>query len=84
VFGLKPLTDKITPGDHMKKRPSFIIATSFGLTALASAASAHDFFLMPTQFISATGQSRIAATVSAEFPKANVVIPADRIDQLYA
>ncbi len=68
----------------MHMRSSFIIAASLGVTALASAVSAHDFFLMPTQFISATGQSRIAATVSAEFPKANVVIPADRIDQLYA
>ena len=68
----------------MSKRPFFIIAASLGLTALASAASAHDFFLMPTQFISATGQSRIAATVSSEFPKTNAVVPSDRVDQLYA
>jgi len=68
----------------MNKRPFFIIAASLGLTALASAASAHDFFLMPTQFISATGQSRIAATVSSEFPKTNAVVPADRVEQLYA
>jgi len=39
---------------------------------------------MPTQFVSATGQSRIAATVSSEFPKTNAVVPADRVDQLYA
>ena len=51
----------------------------------ASAASAHDFFLLPTQFL-APGKSLIAiqATVGSSFPTPEILVPADRTDQLTA
>lgn len=48
-------------------------------------ASAHDFFLQPTQFVSRTvGAIELQATISSTFPRAENVVPADRIGQLYA
>ena len=51
----------------------------------ASTASAHDFFLLPTQFV-APGEDPIAiqATVGSSFPTPEVVVPADRAERLLA
>ena len=51
----------------------------------ASAASAHDFFLLPTQFV-APGKEpvTIQATVGSSFPTPEIVVPADRTDRLLA
>lgn len=51
----------------------------------ASAAFAHDFFLLPENFqTQAAGQVNVQATVSSIFPKPDIVVTADRIGQLYA
>ncbi|MDP9422059.1 MAG: DUF4198 domain-containing protein [Pseudomonadota bacterium] len=62
------------------------VSIGFGVIAAmvsASAASAHDFFLLPTQFI-APGKDPVAiqATVGSSFPTPEIVVPADRADQL--
>ena len=57
------------------------------MTALvaASAANAHDFFLMPDQFRSSNaGPVKIHATVGSNFPKAENTVAADRVDLLLA
>ena len=50
---------------------------------LASAAPAHDFFLLPAQFV-APGKSlvTIRATVGSSFPTPEILVPADRTEQL--
>lgn len=53
--------------------------------AAASAASAHDFFLMPAQFRTLNlGPLVINATIGSNFPKAENSVAADRIDRLLA
>lgn len=53
--------------------------------AFASAASAHDFFLLPAQFTTAgAGTVNIQATVGSSFPTPEVVVTTDRVDQLFA
>lgn len=53
--------------------------------SLASAAHAHDFFLLPNSFTIAAGRTPvIQATVGSSFPSAETALAADRIDQLYA
>lgn len=59
------------------------LAAFAGLIA-ASAASAHDFFLMPDEFRTAAGPVRIRATVGSNFPKAEITVAADRVDRLIA
>lgn len=52
---------------------------------LASAASAHDFFLLPDAFTTnAAGPVTIQATVGSSFPTPEIRVPADRTEQLSA
>lgn len=52
-----------------------------GLIA-ASAADAHDFFLLPGNFRVTSAPVRIHATVGSSFPKAENSVAADRLDRL--
>ena len=64
------------------------ILTALGAVAAlvsASAASAHDFFLMPEQFVAPVKRPlAILATVGSSFPTPEIVVPADRADKLLA
>ena len=52
---------------------------------LASAASAHDFFLLPERFdVDGNRPAAIQATVGSSFPKPEAVVTADRVDQSFA
>lgn len=56
-----------------------------GALASASAAVAHDFFLLPEQFkTKAAGTVRIQATVGSSFPTPEIVVTEDRVERLYA
>ncbi|WP_411286668.1 DUF4198 domain-containing protein [Phenylobacterium sp.] len=47
---------------------------------MASPAAAHDFFLLPSDFVSRPGQAvTVSATVSAAFPKIETAVAADRV-----
>ena len=52
---------------------------------LPSAAAAHDFFLLPDQFI-ASGKNgvRLSATVGSSFPVPETAVPADRVERVVA
>lgn len=51
----------------------------------ADAASAHDFFLLPTRFnVASPGSLEIKASVSGAFPQLENVVPADRVGQVFA
>ena len=53
--------------------------------AVASAAAAHDFFLLPEQFTTArAGTVQLQATVGSSFPVPENVVPADRVERLFA
>ncbi len=65
------------------KKINFAVAALASLTA-ASAANAHDFFLMPDDFRTAAGPVRIHATVGSNFPKAENTVAADRVDRMVA
>lgn len=66
-------------------RKVLVAASAFGALLAASAASAHDFFLMPDKFVaSGEGGVSLQATVGSSFPSAENVVPADRIDRLLA
>lgn len=55
------------------------------IAAFATAAQAHDFFLMPASFNpSAAGDLTIEATVSGSFPRRENAVPADRVGRLQA
>jgi hypothetical protein len=59
-------------------------ALAAAAVAGASAASGHDFFLMPEQFQPPRpGALRIAATVGSSFPTPEAVVAADRIERLH-
>ena len=52
---------------------------------LPSAAVAHDFFLVPEQFVaSGDGGVRLSATVGSSFPVPENAVPVDRIDRVVA
>ena len=52
---------------------------------LSSAALAHDFFLIPDQFVAAqAGPLLLQASVGSSFPQPVAVVTADRVDKLYA
>lgn len=52
---------------------------------MASAASAHDFFLLPGAFTAnGAGPVTIQATVGSSFPTPEILVPADRIERLSA
>ena len=60
------------------------VAALAGLVA-ASAANAHDFFLLPVQFTTpGEGPITIQATVGSSFPKPEIVVTADRAERLLA
>lgn len=62
----------------------------FGITAAtalvtASAAAAHDFFLLPEQFGAASaGDVKIQATVGSSFPTPEIVVTTDRLERVKA
>lgn len=64
----------------------FIFSTALVASAvIATAASAHDFFLLPTQFRTAgTGPIHVQATVGSSFPKPEAAVPADRAERVTA
>lgn len=64
----------------------FILGTAIVAGAvIATAASAHDFFLLPSQFTTAgTGTVHIQATVGSSFPKPEAAVPADRAERVTA
>lgn len=52
---------------------------------LTSAAHAHDFFLVPGQFVAAqAGPLPLQASVGSSFPQPVTVVTADRVDRLFA
>lgn len=52
---------------------------------LSSAAQAHDFFLIPSQFVaSQAGPQLLQASVGSSFPQPVTVVTADRVDRLFA
>lgn len=59
-----------------------------GITAAAwcpSVAQAHDFFLIPGQFVAAQeGPQPLQASVGSSFPQPVTVVTADRVDRLFA
>jgi len=60
-------------------------AAVVGALLSASAAWAHDFFLLPAQFkTEKTGPIAIQATVGSSFPMPEIVVPADRAEKLSA
>lgn len=60
---------------------SALVAGAF----IATAASAHDFFLLPTQFTTAgTGTVHIQATVGSSFPTPEITVTADRAERVSA
>ena len=61
------------------------LALAATLAASGAAASAHDFFLLPSRFTSTgTGALSVQATVSASFPRLESIVTADRISALRA
>lgn len=64
----------------------FILGTAIvASVVIAPAASAHDFFLLPTQFTTTgTGTVHIQATVGSSFPKPETAVPADRAERVAA
>ena len=68
----------------MNRTILFSIAAVSAIT-VASAAAAHDFFLLPDQFI-ASGKNGVtlSATVGSSFPVPENAVPADRIDRVVA
>lgn len=56
-----------------------------GSLVCASAAAAHDFFLMPEQFrASSPGAVKIQATVGSSFPTPEIVVTTDRVERVRA
>ena len=66
-------------------RPLFKLLGFGTLALIASAAHAHDFFLLPDRFQAPAGSAQtIRATVGSSFPAALTAVTADRVEQLYA
>lgn len=65
---------------------SFLLAAgAAGTLVVATAAAAHDFFLLPEQFITeGAGTVQLQATVGSSFPVPENVVPADRVERLFA
>jgi hypothetical protein len=57
---------------------------AFASLIAASAANAHDFFLLPDSFRMTAGPVRIHATFGSSFPKAENTVAADRVERLIA
>lgn len=61
------------------------LVAAAAMATSASAAYAHDFFLLPDQFIaSRPGVQNVKASVGSSFPKPENVVTADRVDRLFA
>lgn len=59
--------------------------SAVGALAAGSAAAAHDFFLLPEQFTTTrAGTVQLQATVGSSFPVPENVVPADRVERLFA
>lgn len=68
----------------MNRTILFSIAAVSAIT-VASAAVAHDFFLLPAQFSApASGLVAIQATVGSSFPKPEIAVTADRAERVAA
>lgn len=68
---------------YMTKTISLLSAAL--VACLSSAAVAHDFFLIPDQFLAAkAGPQPIQASVGSSFPQPLTVVTADRIDRIFA
>lgn len=66
-------------------RRFMIGAALAGVAVLGSAASAHDFFLLPGQFTTrAVGPVAIQATVGSSFPTPEITVTADRAERVSA
>ena len=67
----------------MRRIPTAVIIAAGAL--VASAASAHDFFLLPASFVpKRSGPLAIEATVGSSFPTPEIVVPADRTERVLA
>jgi hypothetical protein len=64
----------------------FVLAAgAAGALVVATAAAAHDFFLLPEQFTTTgAGTVQLRATVGSSFPVPEIVVPADRVQRLFA
>lgn len=66
-------------------RRIILAAAAFTGLVPASAANAHDFYLMPQEFRTpGTGPVTIHATVGSSFPDRTITVEADRVDRLIA
>lgn len=60
-------------------------AAALGAVFTTSAAAAHDFFLLPERSTTErSGAVSLQATVGSSFPTPEILVPADRVDQLFA
>ena len=67
----------------MVKLLKFVAAAAMATSA--SAAFAHDFFLLPDQFTAPrAGVQNVKASVGSSFPKPENTVTADRVDRLFA
>jgi hypothetical protein len=68
---------------HLRHIASAVVAAVF--VGSASAAIAHDFFLMPDKFVvSRVTPFNVQASVGSSFPQPEAVVAADRLEQLSA
>ena len=66
-------------------RSFLLTASAAGALVVATAAAAHDFFLLPEQFTTTrAGTVQLQATVGSNFPVPENVVPADRVERLFA
>ena len=61
------------------------IATVFLFSMVATGASAHDFFILPSEFVAARGVPvKVDLTIASKFPKLENIVAVDRITELRA
>lgn len=74
-----PATEKLKDrGARLTKLAGVALAV-----CVSSAASAHDFFLIPEQFLAGqAGPQKLQASVGSSFPQPVAVVTADRVDRL--
>jgi hypothetical protein len=66
-------------------RLSIASAVTGAVLCLSSAATAHDFFLLPEQFVaSGDGGVALIATIGSSFPTPENAVPADRVERVIA
>ena len=60
------------------------MAGFMAVACLASGALAHDFFLMPSQFVhTQAGQLSLQASVGSSFPQPTTTVTPDRVEQIF-